>query len=64
VGQGVKTKDREAIWTSSKNVGSCNGKLHHVGCGRGEFPIERMISPDLTYEVAGGGALGVRSNQS
>jgi hypothetical protein len=61
----LKVKDREVVWTSSgRVVGGCDGELHHVGCERGAVPIEVMFSLDSTYEVAGGGALGVRSDRS
>jgi len=42
-------KDREAVWTpSGRVVGGCDGELHHVGCERGEVPIEGVFSPDST----------------
>jgi hypothetical protein len=34
------------------------------GGERGEVSVERILGSDLAYEVAGGGALRVRSNQS
>jgi hypothetical protein len=55
--------NHQAIWTlSGRDVGGCNSKLHHVGCER--EVLKGMFSPDLMYEVASGGALGVMSNQS
>jgi hypothetical protein len=61
----LEGKYREALWSLSwRVVGGCDGELHHVVCERGEIPVEGMFSPDLKHEVAGGGALRVRSNQS
>jgi hypothetical protein len=60
----LKMKDREAVWTSSRRVvGGFDVKNHHVGCERGEVPIEGMFSPDSMYEAAGPQPAGFGSEE-